>query len=170
MLNHYRKLIKKKFRESKQIYKKNRIYLVGINSVSFNFVFNILREVNKKNNIQLEINTLSYESLEDIKIPDTYTLLVLPSEVILTIFLANMVDNYGFLEFLSEKGENFFNVGFYLSETKLSKLFNKKRTYFTCKWRIIEDFVSEMFLLNDKFHKSSVNLIKKLYQLKFFAN
>ena len=169
MLSHYKKLVKRKFRESKLVYKKNKVFLVGVSSLTFDFVFKVLQEVNYKNNIQLDVNVVRYYCLEDIEVVNTNTLLVLPSEVIVTIFLANMIENYGYLEFLHEKSDKFFNVGFYLSETWLSKIYNKEKSYFTRDWRALEDFVSELFLLNKKFHKSSANLIKHLLSQGFFA-
>ncbi len=151
------------------VYRFNEVNLIGVRSSTFSYVKKILNEVNIQNNIQLKINVCEFDSVEKILLPKGNNLLVLPAEAIATIFLLNVTRiDTELSKYLHESCEEFFNVTYFVSETKVSQALGKPKKNLFSKYKEVENFVSELFELNDKFHKSSTNLILTLVREGLF--
>jgi len=164
MLERYKKLIKRKIRESRQFKKDKSIKIVGISSNTFDFTIDIIKTVDRKHNLNLMLDLEEYEYIEDINLKEKEgTILIIPAEAIITSFILDFADissKYKWL--IYEKTQNYFNIAYWISEYYISKYLNKKPKGMFRSYRQIESFVSSSISKNEKHVSATLRMISYL--------
>ncbi|HIP66764.1 MAG TPA: hypothetical protein EYH09_01395 [Candidatus Nanopusillus sp.] len=164
MLERFKKLIKRKIRESQKFKKNKLIKIVGISSNTLDFIIDIIRTINNKYKLNLELDLERYKYIEEVVLKeDGYTLLVIPAEAVITSFILDFADisnDYRWL--IYEKTKKYFNVAYWVSEYYISKYLNKDPKRMFKSYRQVENFVYFSISRNEKHINATLRIISYL--------
>ena len=169
MLERYKKIVKRKIRESRQFKKNRTIKVIGVTSNTFDFTIDIIRTINKKYNLNLKLDLKKYECIEDINLKEKeYTLLIIPAEAIITSFIldfAGISNEYKWLVY--EKTQNYFNITYWVSEYYISRYLNKEPKRMFRSYQQVESFVYYSISRNEKHISATLRMISYLFRNSF---
>ncbi|MGC9079708.1 MAG: hypothetical protein ACP5G1_03160 [Nanopusillaceae archaeon] len=147
----YEKLLKREIRLSKKFKKDNKIDIICLESNSKDFSLNIIKNIDRKFNMNFKLNIKSYKYIEDIELIND-SILILPIE---GVFLSFLIYNYNKEEkykyFISKKNEFFYNIGYSLSEFYISKYLKKEPYVFTKEYEDLLKFIYDIVSSKEKF-------------------
>jgi len=158
MLERYEKILKRNIRNVKEFKKNRDINIVTLESNTSDFSISLIKRLDKKYNLQLNLNIKTYENVEDVFL-DNNSIAIIPLEAVFLSYLIYTYTNEGkYLEiFKFEK-----NIAHNLSEFYLSKYLNKRPKYFTQKYKMLLDFIYNIIEKNEKYTNSLSNFLSYL--------
>ncbi|MGC9132822.1 MAG: hypothetical protein ACP5GJ_00205 [Nanopusillaceae archaeon] len=149
-MNLYEKYTKREIRLSKKFKKNSEINIIALESNTKDFALNIIKNIDKKFNMNFKINLKTYKKIEEIELTKD-SILILPIE---GIFLSFLIYNYNkdekYKYFIKKKNEFFYNIGYNISEYYISKNINKEPFFFT-EYKDLLKFIYDIISLKEKY-------------------
>ncbi len=150
-MNIYERYVKRDIRNSKKFKRSEEINIIALRSNSKDFVIDIIKKIDKKNNMNFKLNIQEYKYIEDVPIKDDIIYIIPIEAVFLSFLVYNYISKENYKYLIKKKFKNSYNIAYNVSEYYISKINNKKEYYFTREYADILSFIYKIISLKEKY-------------------